>query len=224
MCGRYTLYSSEEAIRAAFHAEGGTPLGLTPQYNIAPSQRVPVVRQGGLSNELALARWGLVPAWSKTPEVKYATFNARLETVAEKPAFRQAFRHRRCLIPADGYYEWRLVNGKKTPHYVQLEDRALIGFAGLWEQWEGEGGALLSCSIIVMPAHEDMQALHPRMPVIVSPAHYDLWLDQRITDKHELMGYMQSALSSRLRYHEVSARVNSAAYNAEDCIYRVVRD
>ena len=168
----------------AFHAEGGTP-----QYNIASSQRVPVARQGGLSNELTLARWELVPAWSKTTEVKYATFNARLETVADNPAFRQAFRHRRCLIPADGYYEWRLVNGKKIPHYVQLEDRALIGFAGLWEQWEGEGGPLLSCSIIVMPAHEGirMQALHPRMPVMVSPAHYDLRLDQRITDKNELM-------------------------------------
>ena len=138
-----------------------------------------------------MARWGLVPYWSKMPRTGYSTINARIESVAEKPAYRESFRHRRCLIPADGFYEWREVNGNKVPQYFRLRDAGVFAFAGLWDRWQGDGAILESCSIIVMPSSAVMQPVHARMPVIVDPAHYDGWLDSTITARPEILHLLE---------------------------------
>jgi len=167
---------------------------------------------------MVLAKWGLVPHWSKESKSKYSTINARIETVAEKPTYRTSFKRKRCLIPADGFFEWKIVNGHKVPHHIRMRDSSIFAFAGLWDRWEGEGQTLDSCTIIVMPANEVMKPLHERMPAIIAPAHYDLWLDSRMTDKDEIMQYLTSAQSSQLTAYPVSTRVNVPKHDDEQCI------
>jgi putative SOS response-associated peptidase YedK len=175
MCGRFTLHTPESRIREAFNLQQSAPLGLTPRYNIAPSQQIPIVRDTDAGREMVMAKWGLIPHWSKEAKTKYSTINARIESVAEKPAYRTPFKQRRCLIPADGFYEWKVVDGRKTPHHICMSGGDVFALAGLWDHWEGEGESLESCSIIVMPANEVMKPLHERMPAIIAPAHFDLW-------------------------------------------------
>jgi putative SOS response-associated peptidase YedK len=218
MCGRFSLHTDEARIREAFHLQGAAPPGLTPRFNIAPGQDVPVIRDTEAGPEMRMARWGLVPHWSKEPKTRYSTINARIETVAEKPTYRHAFRHRRCLIPADGFYEWKVVNGHRIPHHIHMHDDDVFAFAGLWERWEGGGETLDSCSIIVMPANEVMRPLHERMPAIIAPAHYDQWLDSRMTGKDEIMGLLNSAPSTQLKMHPVSTWVNSPGHDDERCM------
>jgi len=218
MCGRFTLHTPEARIRETFNLEQTQPIGLTPRFNIAPSQQIPIIRNSESGPEMMLARWGLVPAWSKEPKTKYSTINARIESVAVKPTYRASFRHKRCLIPADGFYEWQVVNGHKVPHYIRMRDGDVFAFAGLWEHWEHEGETLDSCSIIVMPANEVMKPLHDRMPAIISPTHYDLWLDSRITEKQEVMQLLNSATSARLKAYPVSPWVNVPRHDDERCI------
>jgi putative SOS response-associated peptidase YedK len=218
MCGRFTLHTPESRIREVFNLERSAPLGLKPGYNIAPSQQVPIIRDTEAGREMVMARWGLVPHWSKEPKTKYSTINARIESVAEKPAYRNSFKHRRCLIPADGFYEWKVIDGRKIPHHIRMRDGDVFAMAGLWDRWEGEGESLESCSIIVMPASENMKSLHERMPAIVAPARQDLWLDTRVTDKTEIMSYLNPAPSARLVMYPISPWVNSPEHNDERCI------
>jgi putative SOS response-associated peptidase YedK len=191
---------------------------LRPRYNIAPSQDVAIVRDTGSGRELVLARWGLVPHWSKTSQTKYSTINARIESVAEKPAYRESFRRRRCLIPADGFYEWREVSGKKVPLYIRLRDAGVFAFAGLWDRWQGNGDVIDSCSIIVMPSSAVMQPIHQRMPVIINPAHYDGWLDNAITASQEVLRLLDSERSGELVSYPVSTWVNSPAHDDSRCV------
>ena len=165
-----------------------------------------------------MAKWGLVPHWSKEPKIKYSTINARVETVAEKPVYRNPFKHRRCLIPADGFYEWKMTDGRKIPHHIRMRDGDVFALAGLWDRWEGEGESLDSCSIIVMPANEVMKPLHERMPALIAPAHQDLWLDPRVTNKAEIMSYLNSAPSSQLVTYPISPWVNSPKHDDERCL------
>jgi putative SOS response-associated peptidase YedK len=218
MCGRFTLHTPESRIREAFHLEQTRPLGLKPRYNIAPSQQVPIIRDTETRREMVMARWGLVLHWSKETKTQYSTINARIESVAEKPAYRTPFRRQRCLIPADGFYEWKIVNGNKIPHHIRLRNGDVFALAGLWDRWEGEGEILESCSIIVMPASDVMKSLHERMPAIIAPAHYDLWLDARITEKNEIMRYLNSAPSSQLVAYPISPWVNTPKHDDERCI------
>lgn len=218
MCGRFTLHTPESRIRETFHLEHTEPLGLVPRYNIAPSQDIPIIRNTETSTEVVLAQWGLVPHWSKEPKTKYSTINARIETVAEKHAYQTPFKRRRCLIPTDGFYEWKVINGKKIPYYIRMRGGEVFAFAGIWDRWEGEGETLDSCSIIVMPANNVMKLIHERMPVIIAPTSYDHWLDARITDKEEIMGLLNSAPSGFLRIYPVSARVNTPKHDDERCI------
>jgi len=218
MCGRFTLQTPEARIREAFNLQFAEQLGLGPRYNIAPSQDIPIIRDSKDGHEMVLAKWGLIPYWSKEPKTKYSTINARIETVAEKPTYRTPFKKQRCLIPADGFFEWKLVNGHKIPHYIRMDKSGVFAFAGIWDRWEGDGETLDSCSIIVMPANEVMKPVHERMPAIIAPAHYDLWLDSRITDKHELLGYLNSAPSSQLKFYPISPWVNSPKHDDERCI------
>ena len=216
MCGRFTLHTPTAQIEEAFHLNSG--LELKPRYNITPSQDIPVIRDTETGREMAMARWGLIPSWSKESKTKYSTINARIESVAEKPTYRTPFKRRRCLIPADGFYEWKVINGNKIPHHIRMRDRGVFAFAGLWDRWEGEGQTLDSCSIIVMPANEVMKPIHERMPAIIAPAHFGLWLDTRVTDKQEIMQYLTSAPSSQLSAYPVSTRVNSPKNNDERCL------
>ena len=218
MCGRFTLHTPEARIREAFNLEHTQPLGLSPRFNIAPSQDIPIIRDSESGPEMTLARWGLVPGWSKEPRNKYSTINARIESVAEKPTYRNSFKHRRCLIPADGFYEWKLVNGHKIPYHIRMRDGDVFAFAGLWDHWEGDGKLLDSCSIIVMPANEVMKPLHDRMPAIVAPGHYALWLDSRVTDKQEIMQHLNSAPSGQLKAYPVSPWVNVPKHDDVRCI------
>ena len=212
MCGRFTLHTPEPLVREAFRLDPAGPRSsagvLRPRYNIAPSRDVAIVRDSDAGRELVMARWGLVPYWSNTPQTRYSTINARIESVAEKPAYRAAFRRRRCLIPADGFYEWRTVDGVKQPLYIRLPEGDVFAFAGLWDRWEGDDAILESCSILVMPSSAVMQTVHARMPVIVDPACYDGWLE---TER-----------SGELVSYPVSPRVNSPAHDDSSCIEPVV--
>ena len=218
MCGRFTLHTPESRLREVFNLENPEPLGLQPRYNIAPSQQVPIIRDTESGREMVMARWGLIPQWSKEAKTKYSTINARIETVAEKPAYRTPFKHRRCLIPADGFYEWKVFDGRKVPHHIRMRDGGVFSLAGLWDHWEGEGESLESCSIIVMPANDVMKPLHERMPAIIAPAHYDLWMDPRVTDKADIMGYLNSTPSSQLVTYPISPWVNSPKHDDERCL------
>jgi putative SOS response-associated peptidase YedK len=218
MCGRFSLHAPESRIREAFNLEHTEPLGLEPRYNIAPSQQIPIIRDTGTGRELVMARWGLIPGWSRESTSKYSTINARIESVAEKPSYRTPFKRRRCLIPADGFYEWKQVAGNKVPHHIRLKDGKIFALAGLWDLWEGEDGTIESCTIIVMPSNEVMKPIHERMPAIIAPAEYDGWLDARITDKQEIMQYLTSAPSSQLTAYPVTTRVNVPRHDDERCI------
>ena len=193
MCGRYMITSPVEAIREAFGVEDRPNLG--PRYNVAPTQSVPIVRarapgeEGAAGRELVLVRWGLVPFWAKDLKFGYRTINARAETVATAPAFRDAFRRRRCLVVADGFYEWQKRNGGKQPYLVRVRGSGPFAFAGLWESWtdKASGERTESCTIIVTRANALVAPIHDRMPVILAPADYAAWLDPAAADGRTLL-------------------------------------
>jgi len=205
MCGRYSLTSPIEGLRALF---GFDELpNLQPRYNIAPTQDVPVVRdrEGG-GREFAMLRWGLVPSWAKERGGSAPLINARGETVAEKPSFRSAYANRRCLILADGFYEWKKAGmGEKQPYRIALPEDAAFAFAGIWESWHGAQGELLeSCAIITTVASEQIVDIHHRMPVILPPGAYDEWL---VKPSPGLI----TAYSGTLRAYPVGIAVNKVA-------------
>lgn len=190
MCGRFVRTTPIDQFAELFHAQGHPESWAS--FNIAPSAKVLVARNAvQCGRELVTMKWGLVPAWSAEPKTAYSTINARAETVAQKPAFRSAFRHRRCLIAADGFYEWHVeADGHKQPYFIYLEDHAPFAFAGLWEHWERDGKSLDSCSIIVTTANDRMRPIHDRMPVILAPETYEAWMDPAVTHPEALQGLL----------------------------------
>ena len=186
MCGRFTSLLTPELIAEVLGVTVPTGLTMDPRYNIAPTQPVLVVRQDLHSRrELAPVNWGLIPSWSKDPTMGQGLINVRAETVAEKPSFRSAFRHRRCIIPASGYYEWQRRMDKKQPWYITScnDDKPLL-FAGLWEHWQSpDGSELETCAVITTTANNLMQPIHDRMPVMLSSEQMELWLDASTTPK-----------------------------------------
>ena len=174
------------------------------------------------ASPLALAHDGYATSGARllgTTSLRFALHDwQRIESVAEKPTYRTPFKRKRCLIVADGFYEWKVVNRNKIPHHIRMKNSEVFAFAGLWDHWEGEDEIIESCSIIVMPANEVMKPIHERMPAIIAPAHYDWWLDARITDKQEIMQYLASAPSNQLTAYPVSTWVNSPKNNNEQCI------
>ncbi|MBM3560733.1 MAG: SOS response-associated peptidase [Alphaproteobacteria bacterium] len=217
MCGRYTHRLSWREIHDLYRLTDTVAApNLEPRYNMAPQQRAPVVRTmaaGG--RELAFARWGLVPAWSKEPRTTYSTINARAETVATKPAFRDAFRHRRCLVPASGWYEWEDRPDGKQPWLYARADGGVLTFAGLWERWgpRDDKPALDSFTIIVCGANPLAADKHDRMPAILRPADFDAWLDGSSGDAL-LRPWPDDDLVAR----PVSRRVNSVRNDDAECI------
>src|SRR6476469_2163807 len=192
MCGRFTQSQSASTIAATFHV--ATVPGLLPRYNIAPTQPVPaiLVSEEPAERELRQLRWGLIPSWAKDSSMAARMINARAETVAEKPAFRTAFRQRRCLIVADGFYEWQRLERKKQPFYYRLQDQQPFAFAGLWEHWQSpEGDPIDSCTILTTQANELLAQIHDRMPVILPPDRYDLWLDPTMRQPEPLQSLLQ---------------------------------
>lgn len=213
MCGRYAIavnrYRKIELVLDCAFAP------LTPRYNIAPTLPVPVIRpDAGGSYEMVTMRWGLVPAWSKEPTTSYSTHNAMIETVAQKPAYRQAYRSRRCLVPASGFYEWAQEGGRKVPWYFTVPDGQLA-FAGLWECWQGASGSLLSCSILVGPANEVVGPVHDRMPCILLPEHYRAWMSPE-TPAAELPAMLSPFPATAMQAWRVSPRVNNARHDDPD--------
>ncbi len=187
MCGRFTLRTPAHRLAEAF---GVRELpNLRPRYNIAPSQDVVAIRRAAEGRELALLRWGLIPSWAKERSIGNRMINARAETVAEKPAFRAAFRRRRCLIATDGFYEWRKTDGgAKQPYYIRLADEAPFAFAGLWERWAPpDEDAVESCTLITTAANDLLKPIHDRMPVILAPFDHDAWLDAEAPSAEALL-------------------------------------
>jgi putative SOS response-associated peptidase YedK len=232
MCGRYAFYTPMEAVVRLFRVSEIHAHEIAPRYNIAPTQESPIVRlspfldageHGAPPRELALARWGLVPFWAKDVKIGNRQINARAETVAQKPAFRAAFRQRRCLVPADGFFEWQKTAAGKQPWYIRAVGGQPLALAGLWELWDPpEGGApLASYAIITTNGNAFMQPLHDRMPVVLTAAAQDAWLDPA-TPAPELQALLAPAPEDYLEAWPVSRRVNSP-FNEEPSLLDPVR-
>lgn len=216
MCGRFYLDAPDEMVMTHFGLEGG--IHLAPRYNIAPSQDIAIVRAGSHGREMVLARWGLVPAWSKQEKTRYSMINARAETIADKPAYRQAFRRHRCLVPASGFYEWRKLAGGKQPYRIGMADRSVMALAGLWERWEGDGRSLDSCTIIVTDSNELIRPIHDRMPVMLEPDQFEQWLDPENTDTVALQGMLKPYARAGMSAWPVSRRVNNPDNDDPACM------
>ncbi len=221
MCGRFTLRAPASVVAEQFGLFDTAP--LSPRYNIAPSQTVAAVRRATESVEparqLVLLQWGLVPSWAKDAKVGNRLINARAETVAEKPAFRAALRRRRCLVVADGFYEWQRTGGKKQPYFIRLADDRPFAFAGLWERWEGpDHAALETCTLITTEANELMAPIHDRMPVILSPDDYDRWLDPAIQKPEHLQPLLRPYPSDAMVAYPVTTHVNNPKNEDPLCI------
>ncbi|QLE55010.1 SOS response-associated peptidase [Nostoc sp. TCL26-01] len=221
MCGRFTLNQSATALAEVFHLQ--QVVDLEAQYNIAPTQMVVTVVHNPESDkrELWQLRWGLIPSWAKEAGIGNKLINARGETVAEKPAFRSAFKRRRCLVVADGFYEWQKQPEQKArqPFYFQLQDGQPFGFAGLWEKWRSPtDDEITSCTIITTQANELLQPIHDRMPVILAPQDYDLWLNPQEQNPQVLQNLLSPYPASAMIAHPVSTIVNSPKHNSPECI------
>jgi putative SOS response-associated peptidase YedK len=220
MCGRFVLMTPGRDLAERFHLEEIPD--LQPRYNIAPTQMVAVIRldRDTLQRRLVLVKWGLVPFWAKDASIGQKMINARAETAAEKPAFRSAFKSRRCLVPADGYYEWKKrKGGQKQPYLARNADESPFAFAGLWERWQApEEEVIESCTILTTDANDLTQPIHDRMPVILHPKDYGLWLDPEVKGPALLKPVLQPYPSEEMIVQPVSLKVNRATYDAPDCI------
>ncbi len=219
MCGRFVRKSTLEEIAREFDLEvSGLDYGLAPSYNVAPGQQVAAVA-AALRRELKLLRWGLVPCWAKDQAAGAGLINARAETVAEKPAFRQAFARCRCIVVADGFYEWQHAGKTKTPFYVHLKNQKPVGFAGLYEHWQSPNGKTLdTCTIITTSANALIRPIHDRMPVILDRTSYGAWLDPGATDARRLADLLQPCDPDQMESHRVGPLVNSPKNDSPECI------
>jgi putative SOS response-associated peptidase YedK len=218
MCGRFCQESSVEEIAAVFGVGVGD---LPPRYNVAPSQSVAaIVQLPEAPPQLQMLRWGLIPSWAKDPKIGYKLINARAETVAEKPSFRSAFRQRRCLIPATGFYEWQQVEGsrQKQPYFIGLQDEGLFAFAGLYERWESPGGDVLeTCTIITTAANKLVEPIHERMPVILASQDYDRWLGPCVGEIGSLQALLKPYPAADMKIYPVSSLVNNPKHDSPEC-------
>lgn len=221
MCGRFTRTTPIEQLAERFHFVAGE-LTAPPSYNIAPSQDILTVIRDGEDHRAGYLRWGLVPSWAKDPRMGARMINARSETVATKPSFRAALQRRRCLIPADGFFEWQRQDGKKIPMYVRLREHKPFAFAGLWEVWhDPQGARLATCTILTTAANALMQPIHDRMPVILAPDAEALWLDRQVTDAQQLLPVLVPYEAAAMEAYAVSPLVNSPRHNSPECLTAV---
>jgi putative SOS response-associated peptidase YedK len=211
MCGRYRLSRRKQIIEEHFLADWDDS-EWHPRYNIAPTQPVPIIRQNPKEpvREISFVRWGLIPSWAKDATGAARMINARSETAATLPAFRDAMKSRRCLIPADGFYEWQKSGKTKQPYCFEVGDGSLFAFAGLWDRWKDPTGQLIkSCSILTTTPNALTSPVHDRMPVILDPDAYDLWLDPGLTDARVVSDMLKPYDARSMRSYPVSSRINS---------------
>ena len=218
MCGRFAQITPVGDLVNIFEVTDSLP--LQPRYNIAPTQDVAVVRAAGHQHQLALLRWGLVPRWAKDLSIGFKTFNARSETVHEKPSFKAAFKSRRCLIPASGFYVWDKLGKARQPYYMSRSDGRPLALAGLWEAWVDRlsGELLESCTILTTSANQTVGRIHDRMPVILEQDDCGLWLDQTVQRTEELTGLFRPAAEEILQMMPVSTYVNKAGHEGTECV------
>ncbi len=226
MCGRFSLAANLTAVAQRFGVPipTGESAAWTPHYNIAPTKTVVVVGDDG-TRFLTKMRWGLIPSWAKDPAIGNRMINARAETVATKPAFRAALRRRRCLVVADGFYEWQQRGRGKQPFYITLKTGEPFGFAGLWDTWTApDGEEIKTCTIITTQANELLKPIHDRMPVILSHEAEAIWLDPTIQDPAELLPLLTSYPAEEMEAYAVSRWVNSPQQDSPDCIVPLRED
>jgi putative SOS response-associated peptidase YedK len=234
MCGRFTISEVPDELADQCCLIDSVP--IEPRYNIAPSQMVPVIAFGSSDGSgacilkpgeggrpsgriLIHLKWGLVPGWAKDPSIGNRMINARAETVAEKPSYRSAFKRRRCLMLADGFFEWKKQGGSKQPYHIRMQDRSLFAFAGLWEHWSGGDGSIIqSCVLITTTPNELVKEIHDRMPVILPRDRYDAWLDPANQDKDTLKSMLKPHPADDMTAYPVSTRVNNPANDTRDLI------
>lgn len=222
MCGRFAQRSPAKKVGKQFKVREVPP--LAERYNVAPAQALLAVREGSGGREAAFLKWGLVPRWAKDPGIGNKLINARSETVTEKPSFREAFARRRCLVPADGFFEWARRGDRKRPFYFHMRDGEPFAIAGLWERWEGEGGPLETCTLLTTEANELLAPYHDRMPVILRPDDYEAWLDPDARGSRELTELMRPYAHAEMRAYEVSAIVNSPSNDDPRCVEPIPGD
>jgi putative SOS response-associated peptidase YedK len=218
MCGRFTLRTSAQEVAKTFGLLEVPDLRL--RYNVAPTQQVLTITLQDGKRQGRLRRWGLVPSWADDPKIGYRMINARAETVADKPAFRSAFKRSRCLVVADGFYEWKKGADTKTkqPYYIRLKKDRPFAFAGLAEHWTRNGEAIDSCTLITTDPNELMAEIHDRMPVILPPEDYDLWLDPEFEGKEKLLSLLRPYPADEMKAYPISALVNSPKNDVAACI------
>jgi putative SOS response-associated peptidase YedK len=217
MCGRYVITSTPDAIRRLFgYLEQPN---FPPRYNVAPTQPIPVVHLDGDQRHFRLMRWGLIPSWVKDPKGFTLLINARAESATEKPAFRNAMKRRRCLIPADGFYEWKPDSARKRPYFIHMKGGAPFAFAGLWETWTGPNGEEMdTAAIVTTDASPDIAHIHHRMPVMLEPDAFQLWLDCANVDAAIAQSLLAPLPPGRLDAHEISTAVNRVANDSSALI------
>ncbi|WP_199485191.1 SOS response-associated peptidase [Actinomadura craniellae] len=242
MCGRYATARARQELLDAFQVQIDATEGvLEPDYNVAPTKQVPVVLEHRPkeepkeeeaageaqepARELRTVRWGLVPSWAKDPGIGSRLINARVETVHEKPSFRRAFKRRRCLLPADGFYEWYKLETeegrkpRKQPYFIHPADGSLMAMAGLYELWrEPDGEWLWTCTVITTEASDDVGRIHDRMPMVVEPSRWDAWLDPGLTDPDEVRSLLVPAMAGTMEAHPVSPAVGNVRNNGPELI------
>ena len=223
MCGRYTLTHEERLLKKLLKA--AFDIYLKPRFNIAPTQPIPIARIEPFTNRrhLTFAHWGLIPSWSKDPSIASKLINARSETLREKPSFRGAYKYRRCLIPATGFYEWKATTSKgpKTPHYIHMLDGSPFAFAGLWETYlSPDGSEIDTATIITTEANPLIKELHPRMPVIIPPKHYSTWLDPDNPKALTLDELLTPYPADEMDYYPVSTAVNNVKNDSPELLTR----
>lgn len=219
MCGRFTLTVDPGDLQEAYSGLA-VPEGMTPRYNIAPTQPVAVIPNTG-DFRLDFFVWGLIPSWAKDPEIGNRMINARAETLAEKPSYRNSFRRKRCLILADGFYEWKQTEGSKSkqPMYIYMKDHKPFAFAGLWDLWHApDGSEVYSCTIITTEPNELLKSIHNRMPVILPPTAYPVWLDPKEQSPASLSQWLKPFPADEMAAHPVSRLVNSPQAESKECI------
>lgn len=225
MCGRYRLSRRKEILEQYFDNDS-LEQEWKPRYNIAPTQLVPVIRQNPrkLLREMSLIRWGLIPSWAKDPSIAGKTINARSETAGTRPAFSDSLKSRRCLIPADGFYEWQRTGRAKQPYCSEVREGELFAFAGIWDRWRHpSGNTVESCSILTAQANAVVSAMHDRMPVILGPESYDLWLDRQMQDLTVASTVLRPYDARVMRRHPISTRINQVANDDEGCSQPIER-
>jgi len=220
MCGRFVADIPASELKKIFARIEAMNIG--PRYNVAPSQQVAVVRNAGDHDELVPMKWGLIPSWAKDDKIANHTINARSETVAEKPAFRHAIKKNRCIVPVRGFYEWSHSGTEKHPHFIFMADKSVMTLAGIWEHWNAPDGSVLETfSILTTSANKLILSLHDRMPVILQPKDYDLWLGRNMQDAHCLEHLYTPFHDDLLDYYQVPDLVNNPRFDSPACIARV---